>query len=132
MKYNINNVLKILGGAFKQVSTPVEPLPPPLIMAGAKLRPGLSSEVISARVISRLSEAGMVVGNVFADGDNTTEKMLTIIIEEVVNAMLTEAKIEIVIPPGVQITAIGAGNLGVPVISQGATTNMAIGDGVIR
>jgi hypothetical protein len=47
-------------------------------------------------------------------------------------ALLNEAKIEVVIPPGVQVLTVGPGNLGGAVISQGATTSMGIGNGVIR
>ena len=74
----------------------------------------------------------MVVGDVFADGPNTSEAMELIRIEEIVNALLTEAKIEIVIPPGIGVTTVGVGNLGLPVISQGTTTSPAVGSGVIR
>jgi len=52
--------------------------------------------------------------------------------QAIVNALLTEAKIEVVLPPGIQIVSVGVGNLGAPVISLGATTTMGIADGVIR
>ena len=52
-------------------------------------------------------------------------------IEEIVNAVHNEAVVNIVIPPGTQITATGANAAG-PVISQGVTTGMAVGDGIIR
>jgi len=38
----------------------------------------------------------------------------------------------VVIPPGVSVTTTGVGNLGAPVISQGATTSMGVGNGIIR
>jgi hypothetical protein len=53
-------------------------------------------------------------------------------IEEIINAVLTEAKVDVVIPPGISVMTIGVGNLGAPVVSQGATTTMGIGDGIIR
>ena len=112
--------------------TPVQPLPPPLIMVGAKLRPGLSPDGISADVISKQSQAGKVVGDVYADGPNVDEAMEVIRIKQIINAILNEAKVDVVIPPGISVTTIGVGNLGAPVASQGATTAMAIGDGIIR
>jgi len=129
---SINGLLNIILGAFKVPETPVTPLPPPLIMVGAKLRPGLSPQGIAADIISEQSDAGRVVGDVFADGPNVEEAMELIRIKKIVNALLNEAKIEVVIPPGVQVLTVGVGNLGVPVVSQGATTTMGIGDGVIR
>lgn len=133
--FNINSisgVLNLILTAFSMPEEPVQPLPPPLIMTGAKLRPGLSANKVASRIISRQSEAGLPVGDVFADGPNTSEAMEMIRVEEIVNAILTEAKVDVVIPPGTQVTTVGVGNWGAPVLSQGATTNMAIGDGIIR
>jgi hypothetical protein len=73
-----------------------------------------------------------VVGDVFEDGENTAEKMELIRIEEIINAIQTEAKIEIAILPGVGIAGVGFGNLGAPVFIQGVTTAIASGKGVIR
>jgi len=129
---SISGVLNIILTAFNVPEAPVSELPPPLILVGAKLRTGLSASAIAARIISRQSEAGRQVGDVFADGPNVEEAMEVIRIEEIVNAILTEAKIEVVVPPGVSVTTIGIGNLGAPVLTQGATTNMGVGSGVIR
>jgi hypothetical protein len=129
---SISGVLNLVLTAFSLPEKPIAPLPPFLIMTGAKLRPGLSASAISARIISRQSEAGLQVGDVFADGPNTTEALETIRIEEIINAIHNEAKVDVVIPPGIQVTTIGVGNLGAPVASQGATTTMGIGDGIIR
>jgi hypothetical protein len=88
---SIYGVLNMILSAFKLPETPVEPLPPPLIMVGSNLRPGVSSKQIASRIISRQSEAGLVVGDVFADGPNTSEAMLAIQCEEIINAILTES-----------------------------------------
>lgn len=129
---SISGVLNVILSAFSIPEKPVEPLPPPLIMTGAKLRPGLSAQGLAAQVISKQSNAGRVVGDVFADGPNVEEAMELIRVQEVINALLTEAKIDVVIPPGISVTTVGVGNLGAPVASQGATTTMGIGDGIIR
>jgi urease gamma subunit len=129
---SINGVINTINAAFSIPDTPVAPLPPPLIMFGAKLRPGLSAQSIAANIISKQSESGRVVGDVFADGPNVEEAMEVIRVQEIVNALLNEAKVEVVIPPGVSVLTVGVGNLGAPVISQGSTTSMGIGDGVIR
>jgi len=129
---SIYGVLNMILSAFKLPETPVEPLPPPLIMVGSNLRPGVSSKQIASRIISRQSEAGLVVGDVFADGPNTSEAMLAIQCEEIINAILTESVVNVVIPPGVGIMGVGLGNLGAPVLIQGVTTTMGIGNGIIR
>lgn len=129
---SISGVLNIIQMAFSIPDEPVSPLPPPLILTGAKLRPGLSASAIAARIISRQSEAGRQVGDVFADGPNVEEAMEVIRIQEIINALHTEAVINVVIAPGVQVSTVGIGNLGAPVVSQGATTAMSIGNGLVR
>jgi hypothetical protein len=101
-------------------------------MVGASLRPGISSKEIASRIISRQSEAGLPVGDVFADGPNSTEAMLSIQCEEIINTLLTESVVNVVIPPGVGIVGVGIGNLGAPIIVQGFTTTMGIGNGIMR
>jgi hypothetical protein len=128
---SMNGVLNLILSAFSIPEPPIEPLPPPLIMIGAKLRPGISVQSIAAEVISKQSDAGRVSGDVFADGPNVEEAMELIRTQQIVSAILNEARVDVVIPPGVQITAVGANAAG-PVVSQGFTTSMAIGDGIIR
>jgi hypothetical protein len=129
---SISGVLNIIDAAFKIPKTPIEPLPSPLVLVGSNLRSGLSIDSITADVISKQSNAGKVVGDVFADGPNVDEAMEYIRVKAIVEAILTEAKIEIVVPPGVPVTTVGVGNLGIPVVSQGVTTGLGIGSGVIR
>lgn len=131
-KSSMSSILNTLSAAFKIQQKPVTQLPPPLLMLGAKLRPGLSARQIASRIISRQSEAGAPQGDIFADENNISEAMELIRIQEIISAILTEAKVEITIPPGIQVNTIGVGNYGAPVISQGATTAIASGDGVIR
>jgi len=129
---SISGVLRMILSAFIIPEEPIAPLPPPLILVGAKLRTGLSAQAIAARIISRQSESGRQVGDVFSDGPNVEQTMELIRIEEIVNALLTEAVVNVVIPPGISVLTVGVGNLGIPVLSQGATTLMGIGDGIIR
>lgn len=129
---SINSVLNLILAAFKIPKPPVSPLPPPLLLTGGQLRPGVTATEVASRIISRQSESGAVVGDVFNDGDNVAEAMELIRVQEIMDALLTEAKIEVVIPPGIPVTTIGIGNLGAPVVSNGSTTSFASGWGVIR
>lgn len=129
---SMSGILNIILSAFKTPEPPIEPLPPPLVLIGAPLRPGVSSKEIASRIISRQSEAGLPVGDVFADGPNISEAMLAIQCEEIINSLLNESVVNVVIPPGVGILGFGVGNLGAPIIVQGVTTTMGIGNGIIR
>jgi hypothetical protein len=128
---SILGVLNIITSAFKIPDTPAEPLPPPLIMTGANLRPGLTPTDLAAQIISKQSDAGRAVGDVFADGPNVEEAMEVIRIQQIIEAILTKARVDVVIPPGIQVTTAGANAAG-PVASQGATVGMGIGSGIIR
>jgi len=129
---SMTNVINTLKAAFSVPRTPIESIPPQLLLVGARLRPGLSSRNVAARVIARQSETGAPVGDIFSENSNVMESMIVVIVEEVISALQLDAKIEIVVPPGVQVTTTGLGNMGGPVISQGATTAIAKGEGVIR
>ncbi len=129
---SIQNVIDVILAAFKAPKQQLTPLPPPLLMVGGKKRPGVTPSEITSRIIARQSEAGLIVGDVYEDGPNTAQAMELIRVEEIINSLLTEGKIEIVIPPGVRVMTLGTGNLGAPVVSQGATTDIAVGYGVIR
>jgi hypothetical protein len=129
---SISKVIESLKAAFNVPRTPINPLPPQLLVVGANLRPGLSPTNIASRVIARQTEAGAPAGDIFSENDNIMEPMIVVIVEEIISALQLEAKIEVAIPPGVQVTTLGTGNLGGPVVSAGATTNIASGSGVIR
>jgi len=129
---NISGVLNLISSAFSIPQEPVTPLPPPLIIVGSNLRPGLSAQAIAARIISRQSESGRQVGDVFADGPNNEELMEVIRVEEIINALLTESVVNVALPPGIAVTTVGIGNLGAPVVSQGITTNIGVANGIIR
>lgn len=130
---SITSVLAILAAAFKLVGTPVTPIPPPLLMIGAGLRPGLSARNVASRIISRQSEAGAPAGDIFSEDNNVSESMETIRVQEITNAILTEAKVEMTVEPGsIQTTSLGVGNFGAPVSSTGMNTNIVSGDGIIR
>jgi hypothetical protein len=127
----IKKIIDIVMSAFNMPSTPLTPLPPPLLLSGGNSRSGLSARNIASRIISRQSEAGAPVGAMIDGSKNISEAMEVIRIEEIVNALITEAKIEIIVPPGVPIVGVG-GNAGGPVVVQGATTSYGQGAGVIR
>ena len=127
---SIATVIGLIIAAFKLKFKPQVPLPSPLIYFGGKLRQGLSSQQIASRIISRQQEAGAPVGGLPDGSDNVSERMEAIRMEEITNALLTEAKFDIAIPPGTPISAVGA-NAGGPIVVQGATTSFTSGSGIV-
>jgi len=94
-----------------------------------KIRPGLSSELITSAIISRFSEAGIPSGPLVGGTPNVMEIYTKIIIEEIVDAIQNDMRIDVVTDPGATIQAAGA-NSGGPVISIGATVAPYTGTGV--
>ena len=112
---DITEITEIISGAFAIPEPPLTPLPPPLVALGGVNKTGLSARKIAARIISRQSEAGAPVGARRNGEDN-----------------VSEMKIEVALRPGIPVTTTGIGNFGGPVVSQGATTNFATGNGQAR
>lgn len=127
---SISKILKIITNAFNIMQKPARQIPPPLLLVGKNLRPGMSARNLAGRVISRLeSDANIPMGNIFADGDNSEAKKVRVMSEEIVNMIQTEAKVDIIIDPGaIQITAAGSAGP-IPVVVQGANTVFAVGGG---
>lgn len=128
----ISGIINLILTAFMIPEPPIAPLPPPLLVAGATLRPGLSAKEIAANIISRQSKSGRQVGNIFVDGENVEEAMELIRIEEIIDALLNKSVVNVAIAPGVSVITVGPGNLGFPVVGQGFTTTIASGNGIIR
>jgi len=120
----LKTIIQIILNAFKGKSTPQPPLPPTLILTGSKLKSGLSSQKIAARIISRQKEAGAPFGNLPDGSDNISEQMEIIRVEEIINALLTEGKIQVVINPGIPVVV-------TPVTGVGETTMPGTGSAQI-
>lgn len=128
---SISNIFKVISSALEASRTPPPTIPAPLLMAGSKLRPGLSPITIASKIISRQGEAGAPVGVMPSGGVNVSEIMESIRVEEIINAILTDARVDIAIPPGIALTAQG-GNAGGPVVCVGQTIGIGTGTGIIR
>ena len=127
---SISNILEIILGVFKLTQKPARQIPPPLLLIGKNLRPGMSARNLAGRVISRMeSEGNIPMGDVFKDGSNTEAKKIRIMSEEIVSMIQTEAKVDIAIDPGaIQVTSTGSAGP-IPVVTIGANTLFVTGGG---
>ena len=126
----IGVIASLIKNAFKP-PTKLKPIPPGLILTGTKYRSGISSIDIASKIIERKKEIGINIGPLPSGAGNIELQMEVIRIEEIVNALLTDAVIEIEIPPGTQLTASG-GNAGGPIQVVGATTQLVKCKGILR
>ena len=129
---SISSLLNVILGVFGVMQKPARTVPPALLLIGKNLRPGMSARNLAARTISRIeSESGVPMGDVFADGPNTSAMGIKVMAEEMVSMIQTEAKVDVVIDPGaIQVTATGTAGP-IPVVVQGSNTFYASGGGGI-
>lgn len=95
---------------------PKLPLPQILI---AKSRMGLDADAISSSIISRFKEAGIPTGALSDGTPNALEILVKIIMEELVDAIQNDMRVDIAVDQGMQVISTG-GNAGGPVTTVGA------------
>ena len=127
----ISEICNTVTTAFESVRAPMSDIPPMLVALGGIYRPGMSPMLIASRIIARQSEAGAPYGPNPDGSANVAEAMERIRIEEIVNALKFESKIQIAIPPGGIVVQANGANAGGPVVVVGTNVNNVTGTGII-
>lgn len=128
---SIESICNSISNVLEKARAPIATIPAILLICSAIKRPGLSAMMIASRIIKRQSEAGAPFGAAADGSANVAEAMERIRVEEMVNALKMESRVQIGIPiGGVQIMATGA-NSGGPVVVNGFNINMPHGDGIV-
>jgi hypothetical protein len=128
---DINSIFEAITKIISGFRSPAPQVPTLLITGGGKLRPGLSASLIASKIIKRQSEAGAPVGLLPSGAKNISEQMEVIRVEEIINAILQDARVDIAVDPGIPVQATG-GNAGGPVVCVGATISIGSATGIIR
>lgn len=102
----------------------------PQILMG-KIRPGLNADAISSSAISRFKEAGIPTGPLSEGTPNAMEEYTKIIIEEIVDAIQNEMRVDVAVDIGMQVLSTG-GNAGGPVVSTGSNLQPHTAVGIPR
>lgn len=134
MASNLLSSIQSIAGLFKNLfkpSTPLQPITKEEILIGSKFREGLSAIDIASKIIERKKEIGVGIELLPSGAQNIDLQMEVIRVEEILDALLTKAKIEVAIPPGTLVQATG-GNAGGPIVVVGTTTTISKGEGIIR
>lgn len=129
---NISDVVEVLSGVIQLDTSRPQTIPSPLIAIGGNLKTGLSAREITKNIIARKVEAGAKIGALPDGSDSVEEKMILIMVQEILEHIISNAKISVTIPPGTPVTATGVGADGIPVVVQGVTTGFAIGNAIIQ
>ena len=120
---SISSILKLLK-MFGKPGFGAEPLPqipPPLLMVGAAIKPGMSARNLAAKTISKLEQQGIpMTDDIFGGEQNKFALFVLTMSQQMIDEIQTNMKIDAVIPPGtIQVTAVG-GNAGGPIVVSGA------------
>jgi hypothetical protein len=125
-------MISSITGVFSSAKTPAPEVPAELLLTGATLRSGLSPSNIVSKIIERQAEAGASFGPMPDGSANVMEAMWRIAIEEIINGIIVDSKVDIVIPPSsITITSNGA-NGGGPMVSIGTNILPIHGIGTLR
>lgn len=122
---NPKSVVSSLLNLFKVPSSVSQRIPSSVILA-SESRPGLSPSKMAARVIQRQAEAGIPVGPLPSGRVAPGEIMITLIMEEIVNGITQDARIETVTQAGTMLQATGA-NAGGPIQVAGTLVDNSKG-----
>lgn len=127
-----NVIQKLTSFIQNKLSIPLIPIPAIMLVCSTIKRPGVSTMLITSRIINRQQDFGAPIGVNIDGSPNLMNQMFFVVVDEIVKALKMEGKVEIAIPTG-GITSQGFGaNSGgmVSVIS----TNIApvSGSGIIR
>ena len=110
-------------------------LPVPRLSIGqilmAKTRQGLSAELLTSSIVSRFDEAGIPTGTLADGTPNVMEAYTKVMMEEIVDAIQNQMRIDVVVDQGALLTAQGA-NGGGGLVAVGSTTKPHTGIGVAR
>lgn len=103
---------------FESVRSPLQVIPPLLLICEIHQRGGLSAIALTSAIISRLPEAGIQTG-VNSDGSaNKINQFIRLISEEVVTEIKDNAKVTVVLEASSLVTVGTGANAGGPVTVQ--------------
>ncbi len=130
--YSIEDVQQIVQAVVANLEPSSPNIPAPLVLLADSNKKGLSAREVAKNIIARQSEANAPIGPLPDGEESVSEKMEFIRVQEILNHLITNAKIQVVIPPGTPVTATGFSAAGVPVQVQGVTSGLAIGNAIIQ
>lgn len=96
-----------------------------------KLRPGMSSEILTASITSRFNEIGIPNGPLEGGKPNVMENYTKVMSEEIVNSIQNDMRVDVAVDPGMSVQASGA-NGGGPLVAVGASTAPHTAVGIAR
>lgn len=95
----------------------------------SKFRPGLDSDSISSEVIAKFDKIGIPSGPLENGTPNVMEEYTRVMMDEVVDAIQTDMRVDVAIDAGMTVLGTGA-NAGGPVVTTGSNPAPHSGNGL--
>lgn len=125
----MNNIIQRLSSFIQnKLSIPLIPISGIMLLCSTIKRPGMSPMLITAKIIDQLGEKGVPIGVNIDGSPNLMNQMYFTMVDQIINAIKMDGKVEIAIPPGAIVSS-GFAN-GVPVISNNVVA--VSGSGIVR
>lgn len=128
---SIETICKKITDIIDKARSPIATIPSILLVCSAIKRPGMSSMMIASRIIQRQAEAGAPYGPAADGSSNIMEAMERIRVEEIVNALKMDSRVQVGIPIGALQIVVTGGNAGGAFVAQGININDGHADGII-
>jgi hypothetical protein len=128
---SVNQICKDLNDILHLAIPCLPKIPPVLLALGAPSRKGLNKKLIASKIISRFSEVGIPNGPDAAGNANVMEAFAALVVEEIIDAICFDARVDISFrPQGIMFVGTG-GNAGGPVVVQGFNPSFASTNGTV-
>jgi hypothetical protein len=125
----MNNIIQRLSSFIQnKLSIPLIPISAIMLLCSTIKRPGISPMLITAKIIDQMGEKGAPIGVNIDGSPNLMNQMYFTIVDQIINAIKMDGKVEIAIAPGAIVSS-GFAN-GVPVISN--NVGAVSGSGIVR
>ena len=118
---SLNGVLQTLLGIFSLAQKPATKIPPPLLLIGAKMKPGMSGRNLAADIITEMeAELGIPMSDAATFGEtNAVSAAMFTMAKNTVGHIQDNANVQGAIgPSAINIVATGA-NAGGPILVKG-------------
>lgn len=128
---SIDSICNQLNNLIDKARAPLATIPSILLICSAIKRPGLSSMLIASKIIRRAAEKGIPTGAAADGSANLSTIMEAIRVEEMVNAIKMDSRVQTGIPIGGISVMVTGSNAGGALVAKGFNVNMPHGDGIV-
>lgn len=128
---DIHGVISEIKNVLSFSNTTIPSTPAPLVLLSSS-RPGMSVTKIVSEILAEKQKLGLPVGTLSNGEPNLDDIMIKVIVEKILKAITTDAKIQVAINPLGTVNSAGVAADGTPVSTVGSVVTIQTGGAVIN